>query len=452
MKVSIKIDRVDAGSEAEALGLAGGDELLSVDGNELNDTLDYDFYTDSKSFHLKAKVADGIREWDVRREERGPFGCDFSTYLGDQKHSCSNHCMFCFIDQLPPGMRESLYFKDDDERLSFLFGNYITMTNMQDHEIDRIIKMHISPINISVHTTNPQLRVRMMANKRAAETLRYLDVFAKGGIDMNCQLVLCRGINDGDELRRTLDDLLRLRPQVESIAAVPAGVTAYRKGLFKLTPYDQQSAAETLDIMEEYCARCRKQYGRSVVYPSDEWYLLAGREVPPAEFYDNYDQLEDGVGMWRMYHDSFWDELQFPRSNVEPRSIDVVTGTLAAPLIREMAEATHAKYPQISVTVHAIQNDYFGGTVSVAGLVTGTDIIKQCKGNLNSNILCVPEVMLRDEKDRFLDDLTAKQLGEALGCEIEVIPTDGAGGCKAYLGELKPKPKRKKLHFSFGGR
>lgn len=177
-----------------------------------------------------------------------------------------------------------------------------------------------------------------------------------------------------------------------------------------------------------------------------------GREVPPAEFYDNYDQLEDGVGMWRMYHDSFWDELQFPRSNVEPRSIDVVTGTLAAPLIREMAEATHAKYPQISVTVHAIQNDYFGGTVSVAGLVTGTDIIKQCKGNLSSNILCVPEVMLRDEKDRFLDDLTAKQLGEALGCEIEVIPTDGAGGCKAYLGELKPKPKRKKLHFSFGGR
>ena len=450
--MAIRIEQVDAGSEAEALGLAPGDELLSVDDNELNDTLDYDFYTDSSSFHLKARVADGIREWEVQRPQRGPFGCGFKTYLGDAKHSCSNHCMFCFIDQLPPGMRESLYFKDDDERLSFLFGNYITMTNMQDHEIDRIIKMHISPINISVHTTNPQLRVRMMANKRAAETLRYLDVFAKGGIDMNCQLVLCRGINDGDELRRTLDDLLRLRPQVESIAAVPAGVTAYRKGLFKLTPYDQQSAAETLDIMEEYCARCRKQYGRSVVYPSDEWYLLAGREVPPAEFYDNYDQLEDGVGMWRMYHDSFWDELQFPRSNVEPRSIDVVTGTLAAPLIREMAEATHAKYPQISVTVHAIQNDYFGGTVSVAGLVTGTDIIKQCKGNLSSNILCVPEVMLRDEKDRFLDDLTAKQLGEALGCEIEVIPTDGAGGCKAYLGELKPKPKRKKLHFSFGGR
>ena len=208
--MAMKIARVDPGSEAEALGLAAGDELLSVDENELNDSLDYDFYTDSKSFHLKARVADGIREWDVQRTERGPFGCDFQTYLGDQKHSCSNHCMFCFIDQLPPGMRESLYFKDDDERLSFLFGNYITMTNMQDHEIDRIIKMHISPINISVHTTNPQLRVRMLANKRGGEVLKYLPRLVEGGIAVNCQLVLCRGINDGDELRRTLSDLLEL--------------------------------------------------------------------------------------------------------------------------------------------------------------------------------------------------------------------------------------------------
>ena len=240
--MAIKIDRIDAGSEAEALGLQPGDELLSVDENELNDTLDYDFYTDSSSFHLKAKVADGIREWDVRRAERGPFGCDFSTYLGDQKHSCSNHCMFCFIDQLPPGMRESLYFKDDDERLSFLFGNYITMTNMQDHEIDRIIKMHISPINISVHTTNPQLRVRMLANKRGGEVLKYLPRLVEGGIAVNCQLVLCRGINDGEELRRTLGDLLELTPMVQSIAAVPCGITDYRKICTRRCPTMQRPA------------------------------------------------------------------------------------------------------------------------------------------------------------------------------------------------------------------
>lgn len=240
--MAIRIEQVDAGSEAEALGLAPGDELLSVDDNELNDTLDYDFYTDSSSFHLKARVADGIREWEVQRPQRGPFGCGFKTYLGDAKHSCSNHCMFCFIDQLPPGMRESLYFKDDDERLSFLFGNYITMTNMQDHEIDRIIKMHISPINISVHTTNPQLRVRMLANKRGGEVLKYLPRLVEGGIAVNCQLVLCRGVNDGDELRRTLADLLELTPMVQSIAAVPCGITDYRKICTRRCPTMQRPA------------------------------------------------------------------------------------------------------------------------------------------------------------------------------------------------------------------
>ena len=444
MKVSIKIDRVDAGSEAEALGLAGGDELLSVDGNELNDTLDYDFYTDSKSFHLKARVADGIREWDVRREERGPFGCDFSTYLGDQKHSCSNHCMFCFIDQLPPGMRESLYFKDDDERLSFLFGNYITMTNMQDHEIDRIIKMHISPINISVHTTNPQLRVRMLANKRGGEVLKYLPRLVEGGIAVNCQLVLCRGINDGKELRRTLQDLLALHPRVGSIAAVPAGVTDYRKGLYKLTAYDKESAAATLDILEEFAARCRAEYGRSIVYPSDEWYLTAERPIPPAEFYDEFAQLEDGVGMWRLYHDTFMEELDNYAGLVLPHSLDVVTGTLAAPLIQDCAEALMRKYPQVQVTVHAIRNEFFGGNVSVAGLVTGTDIIRQCRGRLQGDLLAVPEVMVRDEKGQFLDDITLEQLGRELGCRAISIPTDGGGCCKAYLSSHKRKIKLKR--------
>ena len=258
--MAIKIERVEPGSEAEALGLAPGDELLAVDENELNDSLDYDFYTDSSSFHLKAKVADGIREWNVQRTERGPFGCDFKTYLGDQKHSCSNHCMFCFIDQLPPGMRESLYFKDDDERLSFLFGNYITMTNMQDHEIERIIKMHISPINISVHTTNPQLRVRMLANKRGGEVLKYLPRLVQGGIAVNCQLVLCRGINDGDELRRTLTDLLELTPMVQSVAAVPCGVTDYRQNLFKQIPYDAETSAAVIDILEEFGDECKRRH------------------------------------------------------------------------------------------------------------------------------------------------------------------------------------------------
>ncbi len=347
--------------------------------------------------------------------------------------------MFCFIDQLPPGMREPLYFKDDDERLSFLFGNYITLTNLTDHEIDRIIQMHISPIFVSVHTTNPALRVRMLANKRGGEVLDYLPRLAAGGIELNCQLVLCRGVNDGDELRRTLTDLLALRPQVGSIAAVPAGVTDYRKGLYKLTPYDKETAAATLDILEEFAQKCRAEYGRSVIYPSDEWYLTAERPLPPAEFYDAFAQLEDGVGMWRLYHDTFLEELENHTGLVLPHSMDVVTGTLAGPLIRECADALMQKYPQVKITVHEIKNEYFGGNVSVAGLVTGTDIIKQCSGKLHSDLLAVPEVMIRDEKGQFLDDITLEELGRALGCRAVSIPTDGGGCCKAMLSTHKRK-------------
>ena len=419
--------------DAPVLGLAGGDELLSVDGNELNDTLDYDFYTDSKSFHLKARVADGIREWDVRREERGPFGCDFSTYLGDQKHSCSNHCMFCFIDQLPPGMRESLYFKDDDERLSFLFGNYITMTNMQDHEIERIIKMHISPINISVHTTNPQLRVRMLANKRGGEVLKYLPRLVQGGIAVNCQLVLCRGINDGDELRRTLTDLLELTPMVQSVAAVPCGVTDYRQNLFKQIPYDAETSAAVIDILEEFGDECKRRHGKRIIYPSDEWYLKAGRPIPDPEFYEDYDQLENGVGMMSLFRQEFLAELDKPHRIYGTKKLDVVTGTMAAPLIIEMMEELHRQYPMIEVTVHPIRNKFFGGNVGVAGLVTATDIIAQCEGKLTSGTLGVPAVMLREEKDTFLDDVTITQLGERLGVKVEVLPVGGGDEARALL-------------------
>ena len=431
--MAIKIQTVEPGSPAQQLGLGPGDELLSVDGNPLNDTLDYEFYTDSSSFHLKARIQGAVQEWDVHREARGPFGCDFATYLGDEKHSCSNHCMFCFIDQLPPGMRESLYFKDDDERLSFLFGNYITMTNMQDHEIDRIIKMHISPINISVHTTNPQLRVRMLANRRGGETLKYLDRLVEGGIEVNCQLVLCRGVNDGDELRRTLTDLLKLTPMVQSIAAVPCGITDYRKNLYPQVPYDAASSAEVIDILEEFGDECKARHGKRIIYPSDEWYLNAGRALPPAEFYEDYAQLENGVGMWRLFEQEFLAELDKPHRIYGSKKMDVVTGTLAAPLIEAMMAELHRQYPMIEVTVHPIQNKFFGGNVSVAGLVTATDILAQCKGKLQSSVLGVPEVMLRSERDMFLDSVTVDELAQQLGVKIEILPSGGGDEARALL-------------------
>ena len=431
--MAIKIQTVEPGSPAQQLGLGPGDELLSVDGNPLNDTLDYEFYTDSSSFHLKARIQGAVQEWDVHREARGPFGCDFATYLGDEKHSCSNHCMFCFIDQLPPGMRESLYFKDDDERLSFLFGNYITMTNMQDHEIDRIIKMHISPINISVHTTNPQLRIRMLANRRGGETLKYLDRLVEGGIEVNCQLVLCRGVNDGDELRRTLTDLLKLTPMVQSIAAVPCGITDYRKNLYPQVPYDAASSAEVIDILEEFGDECKARHGKRIIYPSDEWYLNAGRPLPPAEFYEDYAQLENGVGMWRLFEQEFLAELDKPHRVYGSKKMDVVTGTLAAPLIEAMMAELHRQYPMIEVTVHPIQNKFFGGNVSVAGLVTATDILAQCKGKLQSSVLGVPEVMLRSERDMFLDSVTVDELAQQLGVKIEILPSGGGDEARALL-------------------
>lgn len=435
--MALHVVTVDEGSPAARLGIAPGCTLLTAGERPLNDALDYQFYTTPAHFALRICQNGEQRTVTVDKGEYEPLGCNFETYLGDKKHSCDNHCMFCFIDQLPPGMREPLYFKDDDERLSFLFGNYITLTNLTEREIDRIIEMHISPIFVSVHTTNPQLRVRMLANKRGGEVLDYLPKLAAAGIELNCQLVLCRGINDGAELRRTLEDLLRLRPQVGSIAVVPAGVTRYRQGLYKLEAYDRDSAAETLDILEEYSRRCRETYGRSIVYPSDEWYLTAERPIPTGEFYDEYAQLEDGVGMWRLFHDTFLEELNAYRGLVLPHGMDLVTGTLAGPLIEQSARALMERYPQVKLTVHPIRNDFFGGNVSVAGLVTGTDIIRQCRGKVQSGLLAVPEVMLRDEKDRFLDDVTLPQLAEVLGCRVIAIPSDGGGCCKACLNAHK---------------
>ena len=433
--MAVRVQQVEKGSAAERLGIRPGSVLLSADGNELNDMLDYQFYTSGASFQLAVSTEGHLDYLQVDKTEYEPLGCGFETYLIDQKHTCANHCMFCFIDQLPPGMRDTLYFKDDDERLSFLFGNYVTLTNLSAHEVERIKTMHISPINISVHTTNPQLRVRMMANKRAGEVLEYLPQFAQAGIEMNCQLVLCRGVNDGDELRRTLADLKALAPHVKSIAAVPSGLTRYRDRLYKLIPYDSASAAAVLDILEEFGNQCREELGTRLVYPGDEWYLMAGRPIPPAEFYEEYPQLENGVGMWRKFHDEFLDELFQPRRVWLPRRMDIVTGTLAAPLIRRLMEEVHRRFPAVKVTVHAIQNDFFGGNVSVAGLVTAADIQAQCKGKLSSRVLGVPEVMLRDEKDMFLDSVTLAQLEKQLGVKVKILPADGAGTLRALLGE-----------------
>ncbi|HIX13215.1 MAG TPA: DUF512 domain-containing protein [Candidatus Anaerofilum faecale] len=432
--MAVKIASVENGSAAQAAGLEAGMVLLSADGNAINDMLDYEFYTSAPRLELAVSMGEKLEYVTVEKEEYQPLGCNFERYLIDEQHSCKNHCMFCFIDQLPPGLRKSLYFKDDDERLSFLFGNYITLTNLNEHEVQRIKDMRISPINISVHTTDPDLRVRMMANKRAGETLRYLDEFAAAGIEMNCQLVLCRGINDGEKLRESLTKLISLYPAVQSIAAVPAGLTDYRKGLYKLEAYDAATAAETLDILEEFGSACVEKLGVRLVYPADEWFLLSGRPIPGGDYYDEYRQLENGVGMWRLFHDTFIAELEASRRLLLPRQIDLVTGTMAAPLLQSLAEAACKKHRALKATVHPIKNNFFGGNVGVAGLVTGTDIIAQCRGRLQSKLLGIPEVMLRTEQDMFLDDVTIAQLEKELKVKVKIIPADGAAALRAILG------------------
>lgn len=434
--MAVRVQSVDKGSAAERLGLRAGAVLLSADGHELNDMLDYQFYTTPARISLAASVGGKLQYLQVEKAEYEPLGCSFATYLIDQQHACANHCIFCFVDQLPPGLRQSLYFKDDDERLSFLFGNYITLTNMSQREVDRIKTMHISPINVSVHTTDPALRVRMMANKRAGEVLRYLQEFADAGIALNCQLVLCRGINDGDALRRTLRDLTSMHPAVQSIAAVPSGLTAYRKGLYPLTPYDRESAAEVLEILEEAGRACKKAHGRRLVYPGDEWYLLAGRPIPPESFYEGYPQLENGVGMWRCYRERFLEALASARRRLplRPRRMDLVTGEMAAPLISELAAAAQRRHPGVSLWVHPIRNDFFGGNVGVAGLITATDIIAQCRGRLHSRLLGIPENMLRAERDLFLDDISLAQLERALGVRAVILPSDGGDCLRALIG------------------
>ena len=430
--MAVRVTGTDKGSPAQKANLADT-VLLSIDGNEINDMLDYSFYSSGAQLELAVMRGAKLEYIKLEKEEYEPLGCSFESYLIDKKHSCRNKCMFCFIDQLPKGLRETLYFKDDDERLSFLFGNYITLTNLNPHEVERIKRMHISPINISVHTVEPELRVKMMTNKNAGAVLRYLDEFAAEDIAMNCQLVLCRGVNDGGHLRKSIEKLASLYPAVRSVAAVPSGLTRFREGLYPLTPYDKETATGVLDILEEYGDLYREKYGTRLVYPGDEWFLLAGRPIPPADYYDDYPQIENGVGMWRKLHDEFMEALPAVRQPLLPRAIDVVTGEAAEPLIRMLAGALQAAHRNVRITVHCVKNDFFGGNITVAGLLTGTDLIAQLKGRLKSHTLGVPETMLRDENDKFLDDVTIKQLEKALGVRVRILPQDGAALAAALL-------------------
>lgn len=414
------------GSPAQQLHLAPGQALVSVNGHAVNDVLDYGFYTAAAELALVVQDPDGTQySYALRKREDEELGIESDSFLMDREHRCKNNCIFCFIDQLPPGLRDTLYFKDDDERLGFLFGNYITLTNLDDAEVQRIIEMKISPVNISVHTTNAQLRCEMMGNRFAGDKLNYLYRLAEAGTEINCQIVLCRGVNDGDELRATLTALCGLYPAVRSVAVVPVGLTKYRQGLTPLAPFDRDSANGVLAIIDAFHDECRARYGVGLVYPADEWLCMAGRAIPDIDYYDDFNQLENGVGMLAETRQEFRDALDDIAPTDKAPVYTVLTGELAAPFLREQVEEAKAKAPGLRCEVVAIRNDFFGGNVTVSGLVTATDILAQLPKGAVGGAALIPPNMLRREGDMFLDSVTVAELSDALGCAILVTQDGG---------------------------
>lgn len=423
--MAVKIFDVTTGSHADKAGIKKGEILLSINSNEIVDVLDYRFYQVNRKLTLEVEDENkNVRTIEMTKGEYEEIGLEFETYLMDKQHSCRNKCIFCFIDQLPKGMRESLYFKDDDSRLSFLFGNYITLTNITEHEIDRIIKMHISPINVSVHTTNPELRCKMMNNRFAGDTLKYLKRFADAGITLNCQIVSCPGINDGDELVRTLTDLENLG--VNMTAIVPVGLTRYRENLYPLVPYNKETAGQTIDIIEKMGDECVKKHGRRIFFPGDEFYLLAEREIPSPEFYEDFSALEDGIGMIAYLTDDVgWKLEELDADESLCHKVTMACGEGVFPYMKRIMSMINEKFPNITINTRAIKNNFFGGGVNVSGLVTGGDLIDQLRGDDLGDRLIITSSMLRFENDLFLDDVSTDDVERELG--VTLVPVNNNG-------------------------
>ncbi len=435
----VTVKDVERGSYASKAKLLPGDVLVTVNGNEIADVLDYRYYTTDKKLNLLI-LRDGseLKVSISKKDEYDELGLEFETYLMDKQHSCKNGCIFCFIDQNPKGMRDTIYFKDDDSRMSFFFGNYVTLTNLDEKEVDRIIKMRISPVNISVHTTDPELRVKMMKNKNAGRCLSYLRRFYDGEIAMNCQIVLCKGVNDGENLKKSLNDLSSLYPYVQSIAVVPAGLTAHRQNLYPLEPFDREECIEVISLIDSIGEENLKKHGVRLCYASDEWYLKAEKELPDEDYYEEYPQIENGVGMIRSMQCEIDDEIAYLAEKgmnlPEKREISVVTGEAAYDFIKKSVEKLTDKWYNLDCKVYKAKNLFFGGEVNVAGLLTGSDLLTALEGKNLGNTLYIPSVMLRHEQDRFLDDMTVEELSSKLGVEILTTTSDGGDFVRTLLG------------------
>ena len=421
------------GSIGEELELEPGDVLLTIDGEEIEDIFDYDYMTDSESFVMTVQKKNG-EEWELEIESGGEdLGLTFENGLMSEYRSCRNKCIFCFIDQMPPGMRETLYFKDDDSRLSFLQGNYITLTNMSDRDIDRIIRFHLSPINISVQTMNPELRCRMLNNRFAGEALKKIDRLYEAGTEMNGQIVLCKGVNDGEELRYTIERLAAYAPHMQSVSVVPVGLSQFRDGLYPLEPFTKEDACQVIDLIEEWQKKLYEKHKLHFIHASDEWYILAERELPEESRYDGYIQLENGVGMIRLLYEEFMDALGEKEDDGKAEELSMATGFLPYPYLKRLLDRMAEVYPGRKIHLYPIRNDFFGEMITVAGLITGQDLVAQLKGKPLGSRLLLPSVMFKSGEEVFLDDMTRTQAEAALQIPINIVKSGGYDLLSAIL-------------------
>ena len=428
---------VRPGSIAEEMGIEPGDCLLSVDGQEIEDVFDYRYYIEEEQIVLLIEKPDGEQwEMEIEKEADEDLGMEFGQGLMDEYRSCRNKCIFCFIDQMPPRMRETLYFKDDDSRLSFLQGNYVTLTNMTEHDIQRIIKYHLEPINISFQTTNPELRCRMLHNRFAGEALKKVDMLYEAGIGMNGQIVLCKGFNDGEELERSIRELSAYLPFLRSVSVVPVGLTKFREGLEPLEPFTREDARQVLGIVHKWQQKLYPEYDLHFIHASDEWYILAGAELPEEEEYDGYLQLENGVGMLRLLLDEFAEALDAEAGDGATRKLSAATGQLAYPFLQRMAGQLREKFPNTEILVYPVRNAFFGEQITVSGLITGQDLMKQLRDRPLGERLLIPCNMLRADEDVFLDDFTVSDVENALQVRLDIVKSSGQDLLDAILGRV----------------
>lgn len=428
------------GGIGEELGIEPGDKLLAINGNEIQDVFDYYYYEESEQLLLLIEKPDG-EEWEleIEKDEDESLGIEFDQSLMDEYRSCRNKCMFCFIDQMPKGMRETLYFKDDDSRLSFLQGNYITLTNMSDHDVERIVKYRLEPINISFQTTNPELRCKMLHNRFAGEALKKVDILYRGQIEMNGQIVLCKGVNDGEELERTIRDLTGYLPYLKSVSIVPVGLTKYRDGLYPLEPFTKEDAREVLSVIHRWQEKIYQEHGIHMIHAGDEWYVLAEEEVPEEERYDGYLQLENGVGMMRLLFNEVQEALSAVTGDGRQREISLATGRLMYPYIGKILEEIRKKFPNITTHLYAIRNDFFGERITVSGLITGQDLTGQLKGQPLGERLLLPCNMLKIGEPVFLDDFTLEEVENSLQVKTDIVKSSGYDFVNAFIRRMDGK-------------